>query len=103
MLVHMLFEGQTGITCPRECLSIFPYTTFTLLRMPAWRGGVVTVLYPTQAMHFTVTPARDEQQLHIKVLELGLIRLTLLHLEEEVIGTNILIESDNTASVSYIN
>ena len=31
------------------------------------------------------------------------VRLTLMHLEQDVIGQSILIESDNTATVSYIN
>ena len=50
------------------------------------RGGVATVLCPGQAQHFTVTPARDEHQIHISVLVLRSIHLTTLHLEEEVLG-----------------
>ena len=46
---------------------------------------------------------REECQLHISVLELRAVRLTLLHLEQEVLGKMILIESNNTAMVSYIN
>ena len=44
----------------------------------------------------------DECQLHINVLELRAV-LTLLHLEQEVLGQTILIKSDNTATGSHIN
>ena len=37
------------------------------------------------------------------MLELRVVRLTLLHLEQGVLGQTILIESDNMAMVSYIN
>ena len=37
------------------------------------------------------------------MLELKAVRLTLLHLEQEIFGQTVLIESDNTATVSYIN
>ena len=37
------------------------------------------------------------------MLELRAVRLTLLHLEQDVLDQTILIESDNTATVSYIN
>ena len=37
------------------------------------------------------------------MLEHRAVRLTLLHLEQEILGQTVLIESDNTATVSYIN
>jgi len=37
------------------------------------------------------------------VLELRAVRLILLYLEQEILGRTVLIESDNTATVSYIN
>ena len=37
------------------------------------------------------------------VLELRAVRLILLYLEQEILGQTVLIESDNTATVSYIN
>ena len=46
---------------------------------------------------------KDERQLHINVLELRVVRLTRLHQEQDVLGQMILIGSDNTATVSYIN
>ena len=82
----MLFEGCTGITCPRECHYMFPNTTFTSLWMSTGRSGVATVLCLVQAWRCTATPARDKRQLHINVLELGEICLTPLHLEEEVLS-----------------
>ena len=36
-------------------------------------------------------------------LELRAVRLTLLHLEQEILGQTVLIESDNMATVSYIS
>ena len=39
----------------------------------------------------------------INVLELRAFRLTLLHLEQEILGQTVPIESDNTAMVAYIN
>ena len=45
----------------------------------------------------------DKCQLHINVLELRAVLLTLLHLEQEVLGQTILIKSDNTATGSHIN
>ena len=46
---------------------------------------------------------REERQLHINVLELRAVRLTLLHLEQEVLGESVLIDSDNMTALSYIN
>ena len=37
------------------------------------------------------------------MLELKAVQLTQLHLEQEIIGQSVLIESDNTATVLYIN
>ena len=55
--------------------------------MPAWRDGVAPQhLCTGQARRFTATPVRDERQLHINVLELGVIHLAPLPLEEEVLG-----------------
>ena len=82
----MLFESQRGITCPREYCYTCPNTTFTSLRIPAWRGGVATVLCQGQARCFTATPARYECQPHINVLELEVIHLTPLYLKEEVLS-----------------
>ena len=44
----------------------------------------------------------DEWQLHINVLELRAVHLTLMHLEQDVLGQKILIKS-NMATLSYIN
>ena len=46
---------------------------------------------------------REKHQLYISVLELRAVHLTLLQLEQEVLGQRILIESNNMATVSYIN
>ena len=46
---------------------------------------------------------RDECQLHSNVLELRAVDLTLLHLEQKILDQTIQIESDNMATVSYIN
>ena len=46
---------------------------------------------------------RDECQLHINVLELRVVGLTLLHLGQEVHSQSVLIESDNSSALSYIN
>ena len=45
----------------------------------------------------------DECHLHINVLALRAVRLTLLHLEQDVLSQKILIVSDNMATVSCIN
>ena len=37
------------------------------------------------------------------MLELRAVHLTLLHLEQEIFGQSVLIESKNTATLSYIN
>ena len=37
------------------------------------------------------------------MLELRAVCLTLLHLEQEILGQSVLIESDNMATVLYIN
>ena len=44
-----------------------------------------------------------EHQLHINVLELRVVCLTFQHLEQELSGQTVLIESENTATMSYIN
>ena len=46
--------------------------------------------------------SKSECRLHIKV-EFTAVRLTLLHLEQEILGQSVLIESDNMATVLYIN
>ena len=45
----------------------------------------------------------SECRLHIKVLEFRLVCLTLLYVEQEIFSQTVLIESDNTTTVSYIN
>ena len=45
----------------------------------------------------------EEHQFPINVLELRVVCLPLLHLEQEVLSQTIVIKSDNTAIVSYIN
>ena len=45
----------------------------------------------------------SERRLHINMLELRAVRLILLYLEQEIFSQIVLIESDNTATVSYIN
>ena len=47
--------------------------------------------------------SRRESQPHINMLELRAVHLTLLHLEQEIFGQTVLIKSNNTATVSYIN
>ena len=47
--------------------------------------------------------SKSECRLYINVLELKAVRLTLLHLQQEILGQTVLIESDNTATVSYLN
>ena len=47
--------------------------------------------------------SKSERRLHINVLELRAVHLTLLHLEQKILSQSVLIESDNTATVSYIS
>ena len=68
--------------------------------MRAWRGGAATV---SSRVRYGPVQRRLECQLHINVLDLRVVRLTLLHLEQEVLSQTILMESDNIATVSYIN
>ena len=46
---------------------------------------------------------KDKCQLHVNMLELRVVHLSLLHLEQDILSQTILIESDNMATVSYIN
>ena len=81
----MLFEGRTGITCPRECVIRFP--TPPSLHYGCQHEGVEWPPFvPGQPWCFTAIPARNKRQFHINVLELGVIRLTSLSLEEEVLS-----------------
>ena len=81
-----------------------PSTTITITTdasMECWGRhchlpGSTTALY-------TAPWSQSECQLHINVLELQAVRLTLLHLEQEILIQTVLIESDNTATVLYIN
>ena len=47
--------------------------------------------------------SKSEYRLNVNVLELRAFRLTLLHLEQEILGQTVLIESNNMARVLYIN
>ena len=69
--------------------------------MEGW-GGHCRLPGPTTA-HYSGLWLKAECRLHINVLELRAVRLMLLHLEQELLGQSVLIESDNTATVSYIN
>ena len=78
-----------------------PNTTITITMdasMEGW-GGHCIVPGSGPAIYSDLW-TKDECQLHINVLELRAIRL---HLEQDVLSQMILIESDNTATVLYIN
>ena len=45
----------------------------------------------------------QEQQLHINLLELRAIRLTLMGLDTLISGKSVLLESDNSTTVAYVN
>ena len=45
----------------------------------------------------------EERSLHINLLELRAVRLTFLQLEQQLIGKKVLLESDNTTTVAYLN
>ena len=97
------FGCQTGGTCLRECSLCLP-NTITITMDASMEGcgghcivpGLGTVLYSDLW-------TRDESQLHINVLELKAVDLTLLHLEQKVLCQKILIEVNNTATMTYIN
>ena len=69
--------------------------------MEGWGGHCI--LPKSGTALFSDLWTADECQLHINVLELRAVCLTLLPLEQEVQGQTILIESDNKATVAYIN
>ena len=79
-------------------------TTITItmdVSMEGW-GGHCIVPESGTALYSDLW-TRDKCQLHINVLALRAICLTLLHLGQEVLGQMILIESNNMATVSYVN
>jgi hypothetical protein len=47
--------------------------------------------------------SQEETQLHINVLELRAVRLTLKGLEHHILNKSILLETDNTTTMAYIN
>ena len=62
--------------------------------MITWRGGVATAFCPgSGTVLYSDLWTKDECQLHINVLELRVVRLTLLHLEQDILDQTILIES----------
>ena len=81
-----------------------PNTTITIttdVSMEGWGGhcqlpGSTTPLYNSLW-------SKSERRLHINVLKLRAVRLTLLHLEQEIFGQLVLIKSNNMATVLYIN
>ena len=84
--------------------STSPNTTITTdAGMVGW-GGHCIVLGSGTALYSDLW-TRDTRQFHIDMLEFRVVCLALLHVEQEVLYQMILIliESDNTATVSYIN
>ena len=82
----------------------FPNTTITITMdasMEGWGGNCIVPRSGTSL--FSDLWSVDKRQLHINVLEFRAVHLTLLHLEQDVLGQSILIESDNTVTVSYKN
>ena len=70
--------------------------------MEGW-GGHCGLPGSTTALYSTLL-SRSECHLHINMLELRAVCLTLLYImEQELYGQTALIESDNIATVSYIN
>ena len=81
-----------------------PHTTTTITTDTSMEGcgGHCRLSKFTTALYNGLW-SQSECRLHINVLELRAVHLTLLHLEQEILGQSVLIESDNTATVSYIN
>ena len=82
----------------------FPNTTTitTDARMEGW--GAHCIVPGSGMVLFSDLWTADECQLNINVLDqLRAVHLTLLHLEQEVIGQAILIETDNKATLLYLN
>jgi hypothetical protein len=49
------------------------------------------------------TWSSQDQTLHINFLELEAVRLALLHFQQEILGMSVLVATDNTTVVAYIN
>ena len=73
-----------------------PNTTITITTDASMEGWGDHCRLPglTMALYSDLW-SRSESQLHINVLKLRTIRLTLLHLEQEISSQTVLIESDN--------
>ena len=78
-----------------------PNTTITITMDASMNGcGGHCILPGSGTAVFSNLWTAEECQLHINMLELRAVCLTLLHLEQEVLGQTILIESENMATVS---
>ena len=83
---------------------LLPSTTITITTDASMEGWVGHCCLPGLTTAVYSAPwSKSERQLHINVLELQAVRLTLLHLEQEILSQTFLTESNNTATVSYIN
>ena len=95
--------GWTTVDCAPSGWG--PANTTTTITMDAsmegW-GGHCQLPGPTTAL-YNGHWSKAEHQLCINVLELRAVCLTLLYLEQELLSQSVLIESDNMATVLYIN
>ena len=80
-------------------LCIVTITVTTDASMEGW-GGHCRLPRLTMALYSSLW-SKSECRLYISMLELKVVRLTRLHLEEEIFSQTVLIESDNTASVVH--
>ena len=76
-------------------------TITTDASMEGW-GGHCRLPGATMACYSALWSS-SECRLHINMLGVRAVCLTLLHLEREIFGQSVLIESNNMATVSYIN
>ena len=103
-LVHSLLWWSDRFHLSQRMPFTFPNTTITITMDASIEGwGSQCIVPGLGTALFSNIWSVDKHQLHINVLELRAVCLTLLHLEQDVNGQSILIESDNMATVSYIN
>ena len=102
MLSASVVAGQ-GQPVPGILFSLptTPITITTDASMEGW-GRHDRLPWSTMALYSGIW-STSECRLHINVLELREVCLTLFFLEQEIVGQTVFIESDNTATVSYIN
>ena len=103
-LVQALQSWSVREHLSQEMHFTLPSTTVTLTMDASMEGWGSHCRLPGSTMAlYSALWSRPECQLHINVLELQAVCTTLLQLEQEIFSQTVLIESDNMATVSYIN